>query len=177
MITLPHTGMRAPTDRIRVTSLKEVDTGDGIAWTAVLRADHRKLGTLGDHGRGGATQLYPVNSKARQIIEVFTALCRDRDGEPISEEFVLAALAEEYEWARDVAKADRTGHYLVRYFDRIDIPGSLPPFTLAHATPPDYAPALKATELVTLPPEAVRAELWMGERGWVEFHRTAEASE
>jgi hypothetical protein len=176
MITLPHTGMRVPNDRIRVTSLKEVDTGDGVAWSAVLRLDQNKLGTLMDAGQGGATLFRPVNGTARKVMAAFVALCRDRDGKSMAEEFVFDALAEEYEWARDVAEADRKGRYLVRHFTRIDIPGSLS-FALEHTAPPDYDSGLQATAHMGLPDDAVRAELWMGDRGWTEFYRTADTAE
>ncbi|MFE6385289.1 hypothetical protein [Nocardiopsis dassonvillei] len=176
MITLTHTRMRVPTDRIRVTSLKQVDVGCGIAWSAVLRADGSKLGTIANEGNGGATQFHPQTLKARDVVDIFVSACRDHNGEPMSEEFVLDDLANEYEFARDVATAERAREYLVRYFTRIDVPGMIR-FALTHTAPPDYDGARRAIGRLTLPKEAVRAELWMGDRGWVEFHRTEEADD
>ncbi|WP_160050824.1 hypothetical protein [Nocardiopsis sp. FR4] len=176
MITLTHTRMRVPNDRIRVTSLKQVDVGCGIAWSAVLRADRRTLGAITNDGHGGATLFRPEDSEARNTVDRFVSKCRDHHGESMSEESVLDNLANEYEYARDVARAERAGQYLVRYFDRVDIPGFIR-FELTRTAPPDYDGALRATARLTLPEEAVRAELWMGQRGWIEFHRTEEADD
>ncbi|MFL1432882.1 MULTISPECIES: hypothetical protein [unclassified Nocardiopsis] len=174
MITLPHTGMQVPDIRIRVTSLKEVDLGNGIAWSAVVRAGKSKLGTVSNGGRGGPTEFDAATDAAQARMAAFVDQCRDRDGAPMDTTDVVETLTEEYEWARDLARAERKGRYVVRYFDRIGIPGRIE-FTLPKAAPPDYAPIRRATVQLKLPPQTVRAELWMGpEQGWFVFHRPAD---
>ncbi|GAA1110006.1 MULTISPECIES: hypothetical protein [Nocardiopsis] len=177
MFTLPHTGMQVPDTRIRVTSLKEVDLGTGIAWSAVVRAGKTKLGTVSNSGRGGPTDFNATTDAAQRRTAAFVAACRDRDGAPMDTENVMETLTEEYEWARDIAKAEKKGRYVVRYADEHGMPGHYE-FSLSRGiTPPDYAPALKATVRLKLPEGAVRADLWMGpELGWVEIRRPADTT-
>ena len=173
MITLPHTGIHVPTDRIRVTSLKAVDIGRGVAWSAVLRNNRTKLGVIANEGRGGPTQFHSDNDQAQTTADAFITQCRDQDGASLSRELVLEALVDEYEISRELANAERRNAFYVRYFNRADFPGQLA-FILSASAPPDYEPALKAAPHLDLPEQTVRAQLWMGhERGWVEFFRTA----
>lgn len=176
MITLTHTRMQVPTDRVRVVGLKHMEVGGGVAWSVTLRDGTSRLGTITNDGNGGVTLFRPVDAAARRTVDGFVAQCRDRDGEPVSEEFVLDQLTDEFEYACHASQADYEGAYLVRYFDRHGIP-DLMTFWLTRITPPDYRPALDARTQVGLPEEAVRAELWMGyDRGWVEFYRAVGAA-
>lgn len=177
MITLIHTGMQVPSKRVRVTSLKQVETACGIAWSAVLRFGKTRLGILGNDGQGSDTQFLADSDKAAAAVAYFVSRCRDHNGEPMDEIDVMDALADEYEIAREVKRLERRGAYYVRYFDRLDIPGRKV-FKLEHSAPPDYEPGLKAAAHLDMPEVAVRAELWTGEdRGWVEFYRTDRAPE
>lgn len=177
MITLTHTGMRVPSARVRVTSLKQFPVGCGIAWTAVLRLDAAKLGVIEDDGQGGDPQFLAVNDKAERAVAHFVSLCRDHQGRPVDKIAALNALTDEYELTRIITKNERHRAYIVRYHDRHDIPNLLM-FTLKRSAPPDYEPARKIAHHLDLPKEAVRAELWMGDdRGWAEFFRTDPAPE
>lgn len=175
MFTLPHTRMQVPGTDIRVTSLRQVDLGTGIAWSAVVRAGKAKLGTVSNGGRGGPTHFDAATDAAQARMAAFVDQCRDRDGAPMDATDVVETLTEEYEWARDLAKAEKKGRYVVRYADEHGMPGHYE-FTLSGGiTPPDYAPALKATVRLKLPEQAVRADLWMGaELGWVTIRRPAD---
>jgi hypothetical protein len=61
---LTHTDLRVPHDRLRVSSVKQMATHNGVAFTAVLRLDGRRVGTIENDGNGGARllrgQLQPV---------------------------------------------------------------------------------------------------------------------
>lgn len=172
MITLPHTGIQVPTDRIRVTNLKAVDIGRGVAWSAVLRNNRTKLGVIANEGRGGPTRFHSDNDQAQTTTEGFIAQCRDQDGAPMRRERVLDMLVDEYEISRELANAERRNAYYVRHFNRADFPGRLT-FTLPASAPPDYEPALTAAPHLDLPEQTVCAQLWMGDdRGWVEFLHT-----
>lgn len=170
MITLTHSGMHVPTDRIRVTSVKEVAVGSGVAWSAVLRNGTTKLGVVFNDGSGGDTRFHAENERAKRVVAHFVSQCRDQHGEPMGEIAVVDALADEYDITCEVTSAERRNAYYVRYFDHVDIPGRLT-FKLKRSTPPNYEAALKAAAHLDLPTEAVRAQLWMGDR-WVEFFRT-----
>lgn len=174
MITLIHTRIRVPHDRIRVTSLKEVEVGTGIAWSAVLRQGRTKIGLISNEGCGGPTLFHPETDSARRTVAAYVESCRDAEGEPMDEENVMDELTSEYEWARDITQAERLGGYAVRHFDAIGIPG-IAVFALANTAYPNYQRAMafakqpKAqAEVLELPPEAALVQLWMGpDRGWM----------
>ena len=174
--TLVHTGMRVPTDRIRVTSLKQLPVGGGVAWSAVLRHGKTKLGDIHNDGQGGDSRFHAQNTQTKLVLADFVAQCRDHRGHPMTELAVLEGLTDEYELTRTVTDMERRHAYAVRYVDHADIPG-LYSFTLGHAAPPNYEPALRTSAYLDLPENAVRAQLWMGERGWVEFLRTDQTPE
>ncbi|PSK89947.1 hypothetical protein CLV63_12451 [Murinocardiopsis flavida] len=169
MTTLIHTGMQVPTDRIRVTRLDQVDIGVGVAWSAVVRNGRTKLGVIANDGRMGS-QFHPVDLTAQQVMRDFVAQCRDRAGEPLNEEFVIDELANEYEIAAIVTQTERKKKYVARGFDQHGIP-ELQTFALTGDGPLDYAAALAAAPNLDLNARTVRAELWMGPRGWVEFYQ------
>ncbi|MGW8437816.1 hypothetical protein ACWGKS_21935 [Nocardiopsis sp. NPDC055879] len=178
MITLPHTGLQVPHTGIRVTSLRQTDVGSGIAWSATLREGRVKLGTITNHGTGGMTLFYPDTSGARRALADFVDQCRDNTGGPVNEETVIDELTNEYEWARDVARAQKKGRYMVRFFDDIGIPGNAT-FNLS-APYPDYERALITVHrtIADLPTGTVRAQLWTGaKQGWVEYHRTPQSDD
>ncbi|GAB3726723.1 hypothetical protein GCM10027590_32230 [Nocardiopsis nanhaiensis] len=171
MITLPHTGLQVPHTRIRVTSLKEVDVGTGIAWSAVLRQGRTRLGTIDNQGTGGMTLFRADSAAARATLAEFVAQCRTSAGAPVDQERVLDELTGEYEWSRDVARDEKKHRYRIRFFDDIGIPADTA-FTLPVAYP-DYAQALTFAHTITdMPSNTVCAQLWAGpERGWVDFYR------
>lgn len=176
MITLPHTGLQVPHTRIRVTSLRQTDVGSGIAWSATLREGRVKLGTIANHGTGAMTLFYAETSGARRALADFVDQCHDSAGEPVDEETVIDELTNEYEQARDVARAQKKDRYTVRFFDDI---GILANVTFSLPDPyPDYERALTTAHRTTadLPTGTVRAQLWTGEKqGWVEYHRTPQS--
>ncbi|MUL41618.1 hypothetical protein FZ103_10590 [Streptomonospora sp. PA3] len=169
MKTLVHTGLRVPTDRIRITRLEQVDLGFGIAWSARLCDGSTILGELVDDGRGSQTHFRPSSGEAQRVVEEFAARCRSPEGAALSTDRVLDLLADEYDYAREVAEAEARGCYLVRGFDDHGIP-TVQTLTVPGTGPPDYAAALEAATRLPPPARAVRAQLWMGpRRGWADI--------
>lgn len=166
MYTLPHTHMSVPTRDIDLVHVRGTQT----AWSAVLRYVLSNLGDV-DH-ENGTTRLTPTGHSARKLFDTFLSQCRGADGEPLTEEEVLANLHTERSWDREVTRAEHKGAFAVR-IDLVD--GSdrarLPVFP--DFTPLSYEEAARRIDWENLPEEAVSASLWMGPvRGWVEYYRT-----
>ncbi len=116
LLTLPHTGVRVPDPRLRVTSYRELPTPEGVAYTATLRLGRIPVGTTHNEGTGGPTSFHPVAESPfgwRQLA-VFVAASRTCDGHPIEEEQLLDELITEYEHAKEVSKAARVGRVPLR---------------------------------------------------------------
>jgi hypothetical protein len=93
VITLPHSRLQVPHDRLRVSSLKQTPTHDRVAFTATLRLDGQRVGVIEDDGRGGGAQFHPdpAASLGYDELNTFAAACR-RDHRAISTESVLGDL-------------------------------------------------------------------------------------
>jgi hypothetical protein len=115
VIMLPHSRLEAPHDRLRVTSLREIPMHDGVAFTATLRLDGRRVGVIEDDGRGGGAQFHPDPGTGFGYNELnaFAAECR-RDGQPISTEGVLNDLVTEYDLTRRIRRATATRGTVLR---------------------------------------------------------------
>jgi hypothetical protein len=113
-VVLTHTPLRAPHDRLTVTSSKHLPMSGGVAWTAVLRLDGRKVGSIDNQGDGGPTQFHPTTDAFgwRQM-RAFADACRWR-GLPVTEELVLDALVTEYDLTRAIRLASAKDETLVR---------------------------------------------------------------
>ena len=93
---LTHTpDMWMPHDRVRVVSLQQIDTHNGVAYTAQLALDGEVVGTIENDGNGGPTTYYSLNSSPFnwRDLEAFVRQCRRR-GQPVSEEQALEALVD-----------------------------------------------------------------------------------
>ncbi|MET8147852.1 hypothetical protein ACIBSW_24860 [Actinoplanes sp. NPDC049668] len=117
-IRLPHSGLTVPHTGYTVTSFKGHETHDGIAFTATLRLNKKIIGRIENHGCGGPDTFYPNSAcgyrQQMETLEAFAALCTDaRDGTPTLEA-VLGDLVTEYETSRDIARAAKGGHILLR---------------------------------------------------------------
>lgn len=169
MITLTHTRMQVPHNKIRVTSLRQVDVGTGIAWSARLRQGRTKLGLISNEGRADPNMFAPENTNARRTVATYVNQCRDTDGASVDEDEAMDKLTAEYEWARDIARVEKRGGFVLRHFDDIGIPGVMV-FAVAHIAPPEYERAVPAAKRMAMPLNAERTQLWMGPgRGWVTF--------
>ncbi len=169
MITLLHTGMRVPTDRIRVTSLAELPMPtSGVAWTADLCVDSTPLGTLYNHGRGGDTEFTPATPAARDLVASYVIQCRDADGHPLWPATVYGYLADEYETAEFVTSTAQSQRYGVRLFNEWAIP-QLRTFTLPGDAFPNYGVAHQAARTLALSTASTCAQLWTGDV-WTQVH-------
>jgi hypothetical protein len=109
---LPHSRLRAPHDRLRVTSLRQTPMHDGVAFTAALRLDDRRVGVTEDEGRGGGAMFRPDPGAGYGYgygygydeLNAFAAECR-RDDQPVSTESVLADLVTGDGLARRIKRA------------------------------------------------------------------------
>lgn len=171
MITLAHTEMQVPTDRIHVTHLQDqADLRTG-GWSADLYDGATKLGRIVDAGHASIA-FHPAMHTARRILADFVDHCRDPHGEPLDERAVLQALAGERRGATYVANAERRGVFQVRF--RTAYPDTWAVFWLRvpDTRPPDYEAAVTPARRVRPPSIAISTELWMGaERGWVQVRR------
>lgn len=115
MNTLPHTDLEVPdgNDNPRVTSLKQLNTRNGVAFTAVVRIGKRRIGTLDNEGNGGGTWFHQDTYDDYQAWNRFVADCRD-DGNQVQAEKVADALVEEYDTDREIKRQLRTGGTLAR---------------------------------------------------------------
>ena len=116
LVTLPHTDIRVPDPTLRVSSLRQLPTPDGVAYTATLRQGRTPLGTIHNEGMGGPTTYHPAAGSPfgpRQLT-AFVAASRTAEGQPISEEELLEDLITEYEHAKEVTKATRLGRTPLR---------------------------------------------------------------
>jgi len=107
--------LRLPHDRVRVTSLHQLPTHDGVAYTAELALDGQFVGTIENDGNGGATTYHAVNSSAfnwRHLRE-FVHGSR-RAGQSVCEETVLEALVTEYDTDCLIDAANAVGRTVLR---------------------------------------------------------------
>jgi hypothetical protein len=115
-VTLPHTGIRVPESNVHVTSLQQIPTPDGVAYTATLQRAGTVVGTIHNDGNGGPTFYHPACGSpfgARQLAE-FAAASRTGDGAPMTEERLLDDLITEFENTQHVAAATRAGRSALR---------------------------------------------------------------
>jgi hypothetical protein len=115
-VVLPHTRMTVPHARLTMRKLQAMPTSDGEAYTAELLLDGKPVGSVENTGTGGATTWFALNREvfSHAAMAAFIAQCRDEQGEPMMEEFVLAELFEETRTARDVARYVKAGRTPVR---------------------------------------------------------------
>jgi hypothetical protein len=119
--------MIVPHDRLRITSLHQMPTHNGVAFTADIELDSQPVGTVQNTGNGGPTNLYSPNSGFGRRMADYVAQCRFR-GQAALEEQVLDCLVDEFEFSRTVAEATAAGGTVVRLLDRFrPTPAETPP--------------------------------------------------
>ncbi|MDW8804332.1 hypothetical protein P1P68_05885 [Streptomyces scabiei] len=114
--TLPLTGLEVPHTRYTITSLQQVTTRNGIAFSANVKKGRTLLGVIENTGDGGGTWFYPGTPNARQAMAEFTAACR-WNGKPVGEEEVYERLIDEYDLARTAKRCARQRTSLLRGLD------------------------------------------------------------
>ena len=137
---LPHTGLRTPDDRLKVTSLKTLNTSCGVAHTSTLRRDSKPVGTIENEGRGGMTQFHSkyvrTDPKAltEAALEAYAEQCRTDSGLTVTVEDLLNALVDEFEWSKKADKATRRGDALLRLMEVPPVGDDGEPFMEPYAT-------------------------------------------
>jgi hypothetical protein len=112
-VVLPHTALRVPHERLRVTGLGRAFTPAGVSYRAAVAWDGEPTGTIVNDGAGGPSTLRPA---IPPHIRRFLDACR-RSGQPASDGQILDCLVEEYAWARQVSAAADDGGALARLID------------------------------------------------------------
>ncbi|MEU6022598.1 hypothetical protein [Micromonospora sp. NPDC047134] len=103
-VSLRHSPLHVPHDRLTVTSLDEREAHHGVAFTATLCLDGAAVGVILNEGNGGQTWLRhhdPTRFSWRDLHE-FVRGCRYRH-QHTDEETVLDRLVTEYDLARQLA--------------------------------------------------------------------------
>ncbi|MFG1872113.1 hypothetical protein [Micromonospora arborensis] len=120
LVRHPHTGLRTPDARFKVSSLRQHETRDGVAFTASLKDGNRIVGTIENSGSGGPTdywckfeRTHPLHVSPRQL-EEYAALCRNERGEPVGIENLLEDLITEFETAKRIAAVEKRNSALLR---------------------------------------------------------------
>lgn len=107
-VPLVHTpGMRVPHDRLKLSLLRHWATPDSLAYVAALTLDGQRVGTVGNDGADGGTDLLLTgpdfgDEQWRQYLDQ----CRYR-GQPVTQQRLLDALADEVYLSAAVAQARR----------------------------------------------------------------------
>ncbi len=120
LVLLPHSGLRVPHTRLAVTSLKQLQTSRGVAFTATLRLDGRVVGTIEDQGNGGGPMFEPRHGAGFGHAEfaAFATRCRTSWGGN-DVESVLGDLVDEYDTGRIVARNAKAGKLSLRLMSPI----------------------------------------------------------
>lgn len=155
-VRLPHSGLTVPHTGYAVTSYREHPTPDGVAFTATLRLNNTIVGSIENDGHGGPDMLLPHTATGYRAtmagLEEFAASCTDARGETPSVEYLLGDLVTEYQTGRDIRRAAKRGHHLLRLMQ--DYEGDDGPMGWAdEAAITEVPPALAAD------PQRLRAHL------------------
>jgi hypothetical protein len=178
LVTLPRTGIRVPDANLRVSSLRQLPTPDGVAYTATLRQGSTPVGTIHNAGDGAGTSHSPLAGPPfglRQLA-AFVAASRAADGQPTSEEELLEDWVTEFEHDKEVTTATRLGRSPLRLRSPLGAADTFHDehfddayYTARHATAAKVTTAAARTALVDqllrIPIEAGQWwQLWTGER-------------
>jgi hypothetical protein len=118
---LPHSGLTVPDTSYTVTSYKDHQTHDGVAFTATLRLNGKIIGQIENDGRGGPDIFYPTTAggmrEQRDALEAFAARCADARGITPDVELLLGDLVTEYQTSRAINRATKRGKTLLRLLE------------------------------------------------------------
>lgn len=116
-VRLPHTSLRVPHDRLKVTDLHKTPRHNWPAYTATLTLDGEPVGGIQNDGNGGDTDLASDPNRWSWQDMVDYAAASHRFGEPASVQQVLDALVIEAEIDEAVRAVEATGGTLARLVD------------------------------------------------------------
>ncbi|MGC4886664.1 hypothetical protein [Micromonospora sp. DT227] len=120
LVRHPHTGLRTPDDRFKVTSLSQHMAHDGVAFTANLKDRARIVGTIENEGYGGPTNFWCKFEHSNPLhvstgaLEEYAALCRSERGGPVNIEDLLNDLVTEFETAKRIKAVEKRDGALLR---------------------------------------------------------------
>lgn len=118
MITLPHTSLQVPHNRLACDAFTPIlEADDGAAFTLTLTLDGHPAGTITNHGTGGTIIYLPGPSGlfGQQDLTDFAAACRTQAGRTPEVEYVLERLTEEHIIDTMLNRARRDSTTLVRH--------------------------------------------------------------
>lgn len=116
-IRLPHTGLRVPDRSLTATGYREIETSDGVAFSAKLRVNRRIVGLIENGGYGGPTGFAPNSPATYNGVHLlrYAGRCRTEDGAELTQvEALLDLLVDEAEWCRKVTAAAKKGRMALR---------------------------------------------------------------
>ncbi|WP_051809699.1 DUF4314 domain-containing protein [Actinoplanes subtropicus] len=163
-VTLAHTpALRLPHARLSLELLRQWPAADGIAYVAALTWDGRRIGTVGCDGAGGDVDLLLTHGVfGPQQMAGYLSGCRRRD-EPVGQQRLLTALADEALLAAALAQAAADGATVVR---RVAEDGSTGTIRPIRPIPHDWAALTRlGTDLAREAGDG-RWEIWRGS-GWL----------
>ncbi|WP_430788174.1 hypothetical protein [Actinoplanes sp. G11-F43] len=137
-IHLPHSGLTVPDISYTVTSYKEHQTHDGVAFTATLRRNGKIIGQIENDGCGGPDIFYPNTAggvrEQRDALEVFAARCTDARGVTPDVALLCGDLVTEYQTNRAIVRAAKRGNTLLRLLKDHELGGGPMGWPAAAAT-------------------------------------------
>jgi hypothetical protein len=117
-VYLPHTGLRVPHDRLRVTSvaLPPIPEGRTAGLRVSIEADGREAGSFEGSTSEGLTFHPTGDALGHEGWQQFVAECRWH-GQPTDQQQVLKSLIREHLLEQEIASAETQGQVLVRVRD------------------------------------------------------------
>ena len=106
---LRHTpGLRVPHRRLRLDVVRHWPVPGGLAYVAALMLDDQRIGTVGNDGAGGSTDLVLTDPRSSgEQVSRYLAGCRYH-AQPVTAERLMDALADEHYWPRPWRKPTPT---------------------------------------------------------------------
>ncbi|GIM90115.1 DUF4314 domain-containing protein [Paractinoplanes toevensis] len=115
---LRHTpGMRVPHNRLYLRMLRLWPVSGDLAYVAALMLDDQRIGTVGNDGASGGTDVVLTHPETNQdLLSRYLAGCRYQ-GRPVTMPRLMDALADEYYLAQAVAQSQAEGAGQLRLVD------------------------------------------------------------
>jgi hypothetical protein len=176
-VTLPHTGLYLPTDRVSLRDVQRVELRHTTAAKANVYLGETMVGTVEQspcdeckHTDDIGTTLYRTDGfPLEDEWDAVVVPSRDRHSIPVDEDTLAWLLLEEHAYEAAIARCETTpGRFLHRLTDS---DGRRRRYAHTDTGLADAGAALERAPHLRRPAQTVRAELWAGpERDWVTYY-------